>query len=41
MGKGRVQLSGRTEELGDISERILPAIHGERASGNGSGPDRG
>jgi len=37
MGKGRVQLSGRTEELGDISERILPAIHGERPSGNGSG----
>jgi branched-chain amino acid transport system ATP-binding protein len=36
MGKGRVQLSGRTEELGDVSERILPAIHGERASGNGS-----
>ncbi len=40
MGKGRVQLSGRTEELGDISERILPAIHGERASGNGAGPTR-
>ncbi len=40
MGKGRVQLSGRTEELGDISERILPAIHGERASGNGRGAAR-
>jgi len=38
MGKGKVQLSGRTEELGDISERILPAIHGERPSGNGSRP---
>ena len=38
MGKGRVQLSGRTEELGDISERILPAVQGEAVSGNGSRP---
>lgn len=29
MGKGRVSLSGRTEELGDISERILPAVQGD------------
>ena len=29
MGKGRVSLSGRTEELGDITERILPAVQGE------------
>jgi branched-chain amino acid transport system ATP-binding protein len=40
MGKGQVQLSGRTEELGDVSERILPVIHGERASGNGAGLPR-
>jgi branched-chain amino acid transport system ATP-binding protein len=36
MAKGRVSLSGRTDELGDISERIMPAVHGERASGNGA-----
>jgi branched-chain amino acid transport system ATP-binding protein len=35
MGKGRVSLSGRTDELGDVSERILPAVQGERVSGNG------
>ena len=29
MAKGRVSLSGRTDELGDIAERILPAVHGE------------
>ncbi len=29
MAKGRVALSGRTDELGDLSERILPAVHGE------------
>jgi branched-chain amino acid transport system ATP-binding protein len=40
MGKGRVQLSGRTDELGDVSDRILPAIHGEPGSGNGAGPTR-
>jgi branched-chain amino acid transport system ATP-binding protein len=40
MGKGRVQLSGRTDELGDVSDRILPAIHGEGGSGNGAGPTR-
>jgi branched-chain amino acid transport system ATP-binding protein len=37
MGKGRVSLSGRTDELGDIAERILPAVQGERASNNGAG----
>jgi len=36
MAKGRVALSGPTDELGDISERILPAVHGETVSGNGA-----
>jgi branched-chain amino acid transport system ATP-binding protein len=35
MAKGRVALSGATSELGDVSESILPAVHGE-AVGNGS-----
>jgi len=39
MAKGRVSLSGRTAELGDITERILPAVQGEPTSGpNGSRP---
>ena len=29
MAKGRVALSGPAKDLGDISERILPAVHGE------------
>lgn len=29
LGKGRVVLHGTAEELGDISERLLPAVHGE------------
>jgi branched-chain amino acid transport system ATP-binding protein len=29
--KGRVALSGHADELGDLSERILPAVHGEVA----------
>jgi len=29
LAKGRVVLSGTREELGDISERLLPAVHGE------------
>ena len=29
LAKGRVVLSGSTEELGDISDRLLPAVHGE------------
>lgn len=29
MSKGKVALSGSTEELGDLSDRILPAVHGE------------
>jgi branched-chain amino acid transport system ATP-binding protein len=37
MAKGRVSLSGRTDELGDIAERILPAVHGETGSSNGAG----
>jgi len=36
MGKGKVSLSGRTDELGDVTERIMPAIQGERVSGNGT-----
>lgn len=36
MAKGRVSLSGRTDELGDVSERILPAVQGEQISNNGS-----
>jgi branched-chain amino acid transport system ATP-binding protein len=35
MGKGRVSLSGRTDELGDVADRILPAVQGEQVSGNG------
>jgi branched-chain amino acid transport system ATP-binding protein len=37
MAKGRVSLSGPIDELGDITERILPAVQGERISGNGAG----
>jgi branched-chain amino acid transport system ATP-binding protein len=38
MAKGRVSLSGRTDELGDIAERIIPAVQGDhRVSGNGAG----
>jgi len=29
LAKGKVALSGRADELGDISERVLPAVHGE------------
>lgn len=29
LAKGRVVLSGNREELGDISDRLLPAVHGE------------
>lgn len=29
LAKGRVVLSGSREELGDISEKLLPAVHGE------------
>ncbi len=29
MAKGRVSLCGRTDELGDVGERILPAVQGE------------
>jgi branched-chain amino acid transport system ATP-binding protein len=36
MAKGRVALSGPAKDLGDISERILPAVHGEAATGNGA-----
>jgi branched-chain amino acid transport system ATP-binding protein len=36
MGKGRVALSGRTDELGDVGDRILPAVQGEQISGNGA-----
>ena len=33
MAKGRVALSGPADDLGDISERILPAVHGETRVG--------
>ena len=36
MSKGRVALSGPVDELGDVSESILPAVHGEVPTGNGS-----
>ncbi len=29
MAKGKVALAGRTDELGDLSDRIMPAVHGE------------
>ncbi|MFO7591948.1 MAG: ABC transporter ATP-binding protein [Acidimicrobiia bacterium] len=29
MSKGKVALAGSTAELGDLSDRILPAVHGE------------
>jgi branched-chain amino acid transport system ATP-binding protein len=37
LAKGRVTLAGRTDELGDVGEQILPAVHGEVRTGNGSG----
>lgn len=38
MAKGRISLSGRTDELGDIAERIIPAVQGDQPiSGNGAG----
>ncbi len=36
MSKGRVALAGPIGELGDVSESILPAVHGEVVAGNGS-----
>jgi branched-chain amino acid transport system ATP-binding protein len=36
MQKGRVALAGTAEELGDVTEQILPAVHGQRGSTNGS-----
>ena len=29
MAKGKVALSGRTDELGDLADQIMPAVHGE------------
>lgn len=29
LAKGRVVLSGTREEMGDVSEKLLPAVHGE------------
>ena len=37
MSKGRVALAGPVDELGDVSESILPAVHGEVPTGNGAG----
>ncbi len=39
MGKGRISLSGRTDELGDISERILPAVQGESTTARPGAPN--
>jgi branched-chain amino acid transport system ATP-binding protein len=36
MAKGRVALAGATAELGDVSESILPVVHGQNVAGNGS-----
>jgi len=36
MSKGRVALAGPVGERGDVSESILPAVHGELPTGNGS-----
>lgn len=37
LSKGRVTLSGPVSEIGDISESVIPAVHGELpASGNGA-----
>jgi branched-chain amino acid transport system ATP-binding protein len=37
VSKGKVTLSGPVEDLGDVSERLLPAVHGEAPAGNGAG----
>jgi branched-chain amino acid transport system ATP-binding protein len=37
VSKGPVALSGPVDELGDVSERLLPAVHGEVPTGNGAG----
>ncbi len=36
MSKGRVALSGPVDELGDVTESILPAVHGEVPTRKGS-----
>ena len=36
LSKGRVTLSGPVDQLGDVTERLLPAVHGELQAGNGS-----
>ena len=36
VAKGRVTLSGPVGELGDVSERLLPAVHGELPPSNGA-----
>ena len=37
MAKGRVALAGSTTELGDLSDRIMPAVQGEILSDPGNG----
>ena len=37
LAKGRVTLSGPVDQLGDVSERLLPAVHGEVAPSSGNG----
>jgi branched-chain amino acid transport system ATP-binding protein len=37
LSKGRVTLSGPVDQIGDISESVIPAVHGEvQTTGNGS-----
>jgi ABC-type branched-subunit amino acid transport system ATPase component len=37
VAKGRVALAGPVDGLGDVSERLLPAVHGETLPANGAG----
>jgi branched-chain amino acid transport system ATP-binding protein len=36
LSKGRVTLSGPVDEIGDINESVIPAVHGELPAGNGA-----
>jgi branched-chain amino acid transport system ATP-binding protein len=36
LSKGRVTLSGPVDEIGDINDSVIPAVHGEVPAGNGS-----
>ncbi len=37
VSKGRVTLSGAVADLGDVSDRLLPAVQGDLPAGNGAG----